>query len=149
MQEAIQDIIKKLYSASEEETENLKQQLISLVDTHGKANVVSFLETAKRSELLAVQWEIDEVLDVLNPPKEESEEEIDDPSTRKLRMSELTLRYNDPRGVRLFESKVDTRWVIMQIDPRTGGLMQQELDEAQAKGICQQLAREPYWVSTP
>ena len=69
MEQIIQDIILKLYSASEEECEKLKEDLISLAKQYGKANVVSFLETKKRSELLTVQWEIDEVLEVLNPPK--------------------------------------------------------------------------------
>lgn len=150
MTEIIQTIIKKLYNASEEELDRLKQNLIALVDEYGKANVVSYLETAKRSELLSVQWEIDEVLEILNPPKEEIEEEDeDDPSNRDLRMSELELCYADPRGLRLYQSKVDARWVVMQMDPRTGGMVKQEIQGDQAERIKQQLAGSPYWVKNP
>ena len=148
MEDIIQEIIKQLYSASEEECEALKEKLISLADTYGKSNVVSCLETKKRSELLSVQWEIDEVLEILNPPKK-VEEEIDDPSTRRLRGSELELRYADPQGIRLFSSKVDSRWVISRMDPRTGGAMQQEINEAQAEQIIVQLAGSPYWIKPP
>ena len=146
MEEIIQGIIKRLYNTSEEETEELKKQLISMVDEYGKSNVVSYLEIAKRKELLRVQWEIDEVLEEINPPQKVEEEE-DDPSTRRLRGSELVLRYSDPRGLRLFSSKVDDRWVVMQVDPRTGGMMQQEIDGQKAAQIQQQLAASPYWVN--
>jgi len=148
VEQIIQGIIKALYNASEEETEDLKNQLIAMVDEYGKSNVVSYLEIAKRKELLTVQWEIDEVLEVINPPKQEEEKE-DDPSTRRLRGSELELRYADPRGLRLYSSKVDERWVIMQMDPRTGGMMQQEIDGQKAEQIQQQLASSPYWISAP
>ena len=148
MEQIIQDIIQKLYSASEEECEALKEKLISLAQTYGKANVVSCLETKKRAELLAVQWEIDEVLEILNPPKK-VEEEVDDPSTRRLRGSELELRYADPQGIRLFSSKVDSRWVVSQMDPRTGGVMQQEIDADQADQLVMRLAGSPYWIKPP
>ena len=148
MEEIIQSIIKRLYHTSEEETEELKKQLISMVDEYGKSNVVSYLEIAKRKELLRVQWEIDEVLEVINPPQKVEEKE-DDPSTRRLRGSELELRYADPRGLRLYSSKVDDRWVVMQMDPRTGGMMQQEIDSQKAAQIQQQLAASPYWINAP
>ena len=138
MEEIIQSIIKRLYHTSEEETEELNQ-LISMVEEYGKSNVVSYLEIAKRKELLRVQWEIDEVLEVINPPQIVEEKE-DDPSTRRLRGSGLKLRYADPRGLRLYSSKVDDRWVVMQMDPRTGGMMQQEIDSQKAAQIQQQLA---------
>jgi len=148
MEEKIQSIIKRLYNTSEEETEELKKQLISMVDEYGKSNVVSYLEIAKRKELLRVQWELEEVLEEINPPKKVEEKE-DDPSQRRLRGSELELRYADPRGLRLYSSKVDDRWVVMQMDPRTGGMMQNEIDGQKAAQIQQQLAASPYWITTP
>ena len=45
------------------------------------------------------------------------EEDEDDPSGRHLRMSESEHVYNDPGGIRLFKSKVDDRWMLMQLDP--------------------------------
>ena len=62
--------------------------------------------------------------------KDEVEEEEDDPTKRPLRESELQMMAQVPQqGLVLFKSKVDTRWVLMQIDPYTGQLMgKQELD---------------------
>ena len=148
MEEKIKAIIKKLYHVSKEEAEICKQELIDMVDEYGKSSVVSALEGNKKKELLKVQWQLEEVLEIINPPKKVDVEE-DDPSTRRLRMSEIELRYADPRGLRLYSSKVDTRWVIMRMDPQTGGMMQQEIDGEKATQIQQQLAGSPYWVNAP
>jgi hypothetical protein len=148
VEKKIKAIINKLYHASKEEAEECKQKLIAMVDEYGKASVVSALEGSKKKELLKVQWQLEEVLEIINPPKVVEEEE-DNPSERKLRMSEMELRYADPRGLRLYSSKVDTRWVIMRMDPQTGGMMQQEVDGEKATQIQQQLADSPYWVNSP
>ena len=43
---------------------------------------------------------------------------------KTLRESELQMMAQVPQqGLVLFKSKVDTRWVLMQIDPYTGQLM--------------------------
>jgi hypothetical protein len=148
VEEKIKAIINKLYHASKEEAELCKHELIAMVDEYGKASVVSALEGSKKKELLKVQWQLEEVLEIINPPKEVEVEE-DDPSSRRLRMSEIELKYADPRGLRLYSSKVDTRWVIMRMDPQTGGMMQQEIDGEKAIQIQQQLAGSPYWVNGP
>ena len=148
MEEIIKKIVQKFYHASKEEADELKQQLISLAEEQGKKSVVSVLESCKKKELLKVQWQIEDVLEILDPPKK-VEEVIDDPSTRRLRMSEIELRYADPRGLRLYSSKVDDRWVIMRMDPQTGGMMQQEIDGEKASMLLQQLAGSPYWVNPP
>ncbi|MAA77949.1 MAG: hypothetical protein CL916_01715 [Deltaproteobacteria bacterium] len=148
MEQRIKSIIQQFYRASNEKSEELKNELISMVDDYGKSSVISALESGKKKELLRVQWKIEEVLDIINPPKIEEEEE-DDPSSRRLRMSELELRYADPRGLRLYSSKVDSRWVMMRMDPQTGGMVQQEIDGSQAQQIQQQLAGSPYWINTP
>ena len=148
MEQRIKSIIQQFYRASDEEAEELKNELVSMVEKYGKSSVVSALESGKKKELLRVQWKIEEVLEIINPPKKVEEVE-DDPSSRRLRMSELELRYADPRGLRLYSSKVDSRWVMMRMDPQTGGMMQQEIDGSQAQQIQQQLAGSPYWVNTP
>tara|TARA_B100000683_G_C12383888_1_gene512508 strand:- start:236 stop:748 length:513 start_codon:yes stop_codon:yes gene_type:complete len=146
MEQKIKSIIQQFYRASEEESEELKNELISMVNKYGKSSVVSALESGKKKELLRVQWKIEEVLEIINPPKKVEEVE-DDPSSRRLRMSEIELRYADPRGLRLYSSKVDSRWVMMRMDPQTGGMMQQEIDGSQAQQIQQQLAGSPYWLN--
>ena len=146
MEDKIKAIINKFYHASKEEAEACKKELIAMVDEYGKASVVSALEGSKKKELLKVQWQLEEVLEIINPPKMIEAEE-DDPSERRLRMSEIELRYADPRGLRLYSSKIDTRWVIMRMDPQTGGMMQQEIDADKAAEVQQQLAGSPYWVN--
>lgn len=148
MEEKIKSIILQFYRASSEEAEKLKSEIIAMVDQYGKSSVVSVLESGKKKEHLRVQWKIEEILETINPPKQIDEEE-DDPSTRRLRMSEIELRYADPRGLRLYSSKIDDRWVIMRMDPQTGGMVQQEIAGDQATQIQQQLAGSPYWVNTP
>ena len=148
MEETIKKIVQGFYHASKEEAAELKNQLIALANEQGKKSVVSILESCKKKELLKVQWQIEDVLDILNPPKK-AEEVVDDPSTRRLRMSEIELRYADPRGLRLYSSKVDERWVIMRMDPQTGGMMQQEIDGEKAFMLQQQLAGSPYWINPP
>ena len=79
-------------------------------------------------------------------PTEEEPEEVDDPTTRPLRSSEMELVYDDPRGVRLYRSTVDTRWVLYQVDPRSGMPMQQELQAEEAEHVKRQLYGSPYWL---
>ena len=84
-------------------------------------NFTVLLESVKRDEILTVQWEIQDVLEELIPPEDAEEEEEDDPTKRPLRESELQMMAQVPQqGLVLFKSKVDTRWVLMQIDPYTG-----------------------------
>jgi hypothetical protein len=145
--EIIQDLRKAI--GDDDACERLKKELIQLSEAHGRGNVVQFLESEKRTERLPVQWELEEVIEVLIPPKEAEEPIEDDPGERRLRASELLLVYSDPRGIRLLKSKVDDRWVLMQMDPRTGGMMQQELTGAQGDELKMQLADSPYWVAEP
>ena len=152
MEERGQQIISDLRKAVGDDNacERLKEELISLSEAHGRNNVVQFLESAKRTERLPVQWELEEVIEMLIPPKKVvAQEDEDDPSQRRLRASELLLVYSDPRGIRLLKSKVDDRWVLMQMDPRTGGMMQQELTGQQGDELKLQLADSPYWVAQP
>ena len=90
----------------------------------GLHTIYNMLESIKRSEVLVVQWEIQDILEELIPPDAPEEEEEDDPTKRPLRESEIQMVAQGPQqGLVLFKSKVDTRWVLMQIDPYTGQLM--------------------------
>ena len=73
---ALIDIIR----LDDEALESAKEKLVQLADTENKSDLVSIIETQKRREILLVQWELEEVLNILNPPKEEAAEEVDDPS---------------------------------------------------------------------
>ena len=108
--------------------------------------------TCKQSPLLdakgklPVQWEIEEVIDILDPPKEKEIEE-DDPSQRQLRSSEITPIYQDPRGLSIFASKVDGRWVVMQMDPRSEECIAKRYQRI-VLHKSKQHSISPYWLLT-
>ena len=148
-------MIEQLREATDEQCEQIKAQIIAIAGEYGPSNTISLLESKKYEERLPVQWELDEVIEALEPTKKKGKkdnEDEDDPSNRRLRSSELELYYNDPhRGIRLFKSKVDERWVLMQMDPRTGGMLQNELQAKDAHPIIQQLQMmgAPFWIKQP
>ena len=141
MEEKILALIVGLRSDDDEQVEEAKNGLLSLAESAGKRAIFNRLESLKRSEVLTVQWEIEEVMEILIPPKEEKkEEETDDPSKRQLRLSELDLVAQHPQaGVALYKSKVDARWVFMQRDQYTGQMMRQDITAEQGEALLQRL----------
>ncbi|MFT4976005.1 MAG: hypothetical protein ACI8S6_001900 [Myxococcota bacterium] len=130
--------------------EEIKAEMVAFAEQTSKSDVREYLETAIKEELLEVQWELEEVIETLQPPKQqtepEPEPEVDDPATRALRPSEIELVYNDPRGIRLYKSKIDDRWVVSQIDPRINQPVTYELPGSEAENIKAQLEGSPYWL---
>ena len=140
MEEKIQEYILIFRSEDDDEIEVAKEELLRLAETIGKNTLYNYLETAKKTELLPVQWEIEDVMDALVPPKEDKQEDEDDPTQRELRQSELELVAQTPQGIFLYKSKVDTRWVVMQINPYTGQLMgRRELPKEEGEKIFVQI----------
>ena len=145
MEEQYKTLISELKTASVNRQDAICEELLAIGQSD-PATAASLLTELVKFERLSIQWLIEEVVEQLVPPSEESEEEVDDPSTRPLRSSELELVYDDPRGIRLYRSKVDDRWMLIQIDPQSGMPMQQELQAEQATPILRQLAGSPYWL---
>ena len=145
LESTVQSLIEEIRSDDDERIEGAKQQLLNLAQTSGLHTIYNMLESIKRSEVLVVQWEIQDILEELIPPDAPEDEEEDDPTKRPLRESELQMVAQVPQqGLVLFKSKVDTRWVLMQIDPYTGQLMgKQELDNARGEEIYKQMNQAP------
>lgn len=142
----VHTLILEIRTDEDDRIENAKNKLLELAQQVGVRTLHSHLESIKRKEILTVQWEIEDVLEELIPPtKPEPEEEEDDPTKRPLRESELQMMAQVPQqGLVLFKSKVDTRWVLMQIDPYTGQLMgKQELDNEKGEQIFNQMNQSP------
>ena len=144
LEQYVNDMLIELRSDDDDRIETAKEQLLQLAPTVGIRTLHSHLESVKRSEMLVVQWEIQDVLETLIPPVVEEEKE-DDPTKRELRESELQMMAQVPQqGLVLFKSKVDTRWVLMQIDPYTGQLMgKQELDQTKGEDIYKKMNQNP------
>ncbi|MEC8276684.1 MAG: hypothetical protein VXZ96_20490 [Myxococcota bacterium] len=144
MEETFKTYIEELKGASISRQDEICEALLSI----GKENpseAADLLRGLTKFEHLNIQWLVEEVIEQLAPTEDEPEE-VDDPTTRPLRSSELELVYDDPRGVRLYRSTVDTRWVLYQVDPRSGMPMQQELQSEEAEHVKRQLYGSPYWL---
>lgn len=140
MEKKILEYIIIFRSEDDDKIEKAKEELLNLATAIGKNTLYDYLESAKKTELLPVQWEIEDVMDCLVPPKEDITDEEDDPSKRELRQSELDLVAQTPQGIFLYKSKVDTRWVVMQINPYTGQLMgRKEVPNEEGEKIFVQL----------
>lgn len=151
--EAVDALISRLRGTDDDdEREEIKSSIVALSDGIGRSLLREHIENALKNELLEVQWELEDVIEALSPPKQDAPEAEtepepeDDPTQRPLRPSELDLVYNDPRGLRLFKSTVDTRWVVSQIDPRVGQPVSYEIPDEDVARIKQQLAGSPYWL---
>ena len=145
LEQRIFELILDIRTDDDEKIEAAKAQMIKLAGDVGVIKLHGYLDAVKRDEILTVQWEIQDVLEELIPPKEDVPEEEDDPTKRPLRESELQMMAQVPQqGLVLFKSKVDTRWVLMQIDPYTGQLMgKQELDNEKGEQIYSQMNQSP------
>jgi len=145
LEHRIHTLIIEIRSDEDDRIEKAKATLLSMADEVGVRTLFSQLEAIKREEILTVQWEIQDVLEELIPPEAEVEEEDDDPTKRELRESELQMMAQVPQqGLVLFKSKVDTRWVLMQIDPYTGQLMgKQELTNEKGEDVYKQMNQNP------
>ena len=151
--EAVDALIARLRGTDDDdEREVIKSELVALGDSIGRNNLREYVENTLKQELLEVKWELEEVVEALSPPRqpepelEPEPEPVDDPTQRALRPSEIELVYNDPRGLRIYKSKVDDRWVVSQIDPRVGQPVTYEIPSTEAEQIKLQLAGSPYWL---
>jgi hypothetical protein len=125
------------------------------------------IEEAARREKLELQWKLDEMLEATAPPPpprpaepeappepEEPEGEDDDEQSvnrvvAPLRPEDLVPIYEDPRGLLIHRHRIDGRWILTQIDPRTGQPQSMELSDGQKKQVQDELASSPYWVEKP
>lgn len=151
--EAVDALIARLRTATLAQREEVKAQLRELASGKDGASVRDHLDSARRQELLEIQWEIEEVLEATTPKKAEAPKpaapppppEKEDPN-RPLTAKDLVLVYDDPRGLLLHRSKVGDRWFATQVDPRSGQPQTFELHPQEIGALKQQLAGSPYWV---
>ncbi|MSP56165.1 MAG: hypothetical protein EXR69_11265 [Myxococcales bacterium] len=153
--EEVDGLLSQLRAASPAQREPVKQALIVLAGGSNGARVREHLESRKRGELLEVQWEIEEVIDATAPKAaappppavvEAPVPEVPDPN-KPLTSKDLTLIYDDPRGLVLHKTKAGPeRWFATQFDQRSGQPQTFELVAAEVAQLKQQLAGSPHWV---
>ena len=116
------------------------------------SEVRGYLESALKSELLEVRWELEEILEILAPKKVEPPPKAPEPApeppppAREIAPDDLVTVYDDPRGLMLHRTQAGDHWFATQADPRTGRPVTFEIPPDQLQAVQQQLAGSPYWV---
>lgn len=152
--EEVDKLVDALRKASYTGREPIKQELLAIARGPNGAAVREHLEQVKRGELLEVQWEIEEVIEATAPKKAEPPKQPEPPPApeappdpnRPLTAKDLTVVYDDPRGLLLHKSKVGDRWFATQFDQRSGQPQTFELHPQEIAQLKAQLAGSPYWV---
>ena len=147
--QAIEALVEQLKAADWKERDALKDALVAQVRTGDLTSAVNWLTEARKGLALELRWEIDEVLERLEPepePEPEPDAEEEAPKDGQLSAADLVLVYDDPRGLALHKSKVGERWFATQVDPRTRQPQTFELHAQEIGQLKQQLAGSPYWV---
>lgn len=153
--ERAEQIIRAMREADDDDRETLKEDLLALCNGPDGAAVRAWLEQAAKGEILEVRWEIEEVLDTVNPrpvaqkppppppePEPEPEPEVE---PRQLKASDLNLVYQDPQGTAVHRTKRGDRWFVSQPDPYTGRFQTFEVPSHQVDALKAELAGSPYW----
>ena len=149
---AVEAIITRLSEAHWSERDAIREELLSMVkDNDVQVEVQDYLERRRKELPLEVRWEIDEVLETLIPEPEQTPEveETEEPPPEpegQLSMSDLTMVYDDPRGLVLYRTKTGDRWLASQANPNTGQPQMFELSSDEVGKLKEQLAGSPYWV---
>lgn len=150
--EALDALIARLKESDWKSRDAVKAELLAVASAEpDRAGVEEHLAEAKKSLALELRWEIDEVVEDLQPPPEpEPEEEPEEeapPDDGRLKASDLQLLYDDPRGIRVHKTKKGPdRWFLTQMDPYTGQPRMMELHPQEIEQLKQELAGSPYWV---
>lgn len=152
-QAQVDALLARLGSVGWKERESVKEELATLVaGIEERTAVVEHLENAMKQLSLEARWEVEEILEALAPPPApEPEEEDEAPEEEpgepgQLRMSDLDLVYDDPRGLMLYKHKTHDRWFAVQPDPATGQPRMFELHPSEIEQLRVQLKGSPYWV---
>ena len=145
-------LIAQLQKVGWAEREAVKDAILTLATAHNSERVRYHLDQARKPLSLELRWEIDEVLEAIQPPPAPPppaaapEPEPEAPADGKLRMSDLREIYSDPRGTVIYTDKTGKRWVMQQIHPQTGQPVMMELNPAEIEQLRAQLRGNPYVI---
>ncbi|MEQ1572094.1 MAG: hypothetical protein ABMA64_41080 [Myxococcota bacterium] len=148
--EVLDGLVARLASASWKERDPIKAELEEAAAAFpDRKGVLDHLDALKRGlQELEVRWEVDEVIEKLTPPPAPAAEEPKPPEDKNkpLSAADLSLMYDDPRGLLLHKTKVGDRWFATQRDPRSGQPQTFELRAEEVQQLKTQLAGSPYWL---
>ena len=149
---ALDALVAQLRKVPWAEREGVTDQLLAAAREHNSDTVRQHLDGLRKGLPLELRWEIEEVLEALQPPPTpppappEPEPEPP-PADGRVRMSDLREVYADPRGTVIYvDKKTSKRWFLSQIHPQTGQPMMMELGPAEVEQVKLQLRGSPYWI---
>ena len=151
----IESLIAELQGANAERKAAIYGALEQWCVSDAAQEARSAIEKGARSQILTIQWELEEILERTAPepitPPEEPEEEADatpeaepEGNPEGLSASDVEMVYEDPRGLILHRTKTGDRWLATQMDPRTGQPQTFELHPQEIDQLKVQLAHSPY-----
>jgi len=145
-------VIARLRQVGWKERDAVKEELLAVAQAAAdRLSAREHLEGVLKSLSLELRWEVEEVIELLKPPPAPAPEEpapVEEPKAdpRQIKMSDLNVVYDDPRGLVLYKHKTLDRWFAVQPDPRTGQPQMFELSPAEVKQVQTQLKGSPYWI---
>lgn len=149
-QEALDAILARLKQVGWKEREAVKEELLAAASAASDRTLVrEHLEAQLKGLSLELRWEVEEVIEAIKPPPtpiEEPEPEPEPAEAGQLKMSDLQVVYDDPRGLMVYKHKTHDRWFAVQPDPRTGQPQMFELHATEVTQLKAQLKGSPYWV---
>lgn len=146
---ALDALVEQLRKVPYAEREAIKDRILETARAHNSDTVRQHLEGLRKGLNLELRWEIDEVLEALQPPPTPPPappEPEPAPQDGRVRMSDLREVYADPRGTIIYIDKTGKRWFLSQIHPQTGQPMMMELNPAEVEQVKLQLRGSPYWI---
>ena len=155
--EKIAALVGEIQGASSERKKAILVELEELCRSADADEARSAVEKNARSQILTIQWELEEILERTAPPPVEpppvvEEESNESPEAEEssqpgaINPSDVEMVYEDPRGLILHRTKTGDRWLATQMDPRTGQPQTFELHPQEIEQLKVQLANSPYWV---
>ena len=153
----IESLIAELQGASADRKAEVYGALEQWCVSDNAQEARSAIEKYARSQILTIQWELEEILERTAPepvaaPEEPEAEEPETPepeegdTSQGLSAADVEMVYEDPRGLILHRTKTGDRWLATQMDPRTGQPQTFELHPQEIDQLKVQLAQSPYWV---
>jgi hypothetical protein len=157
--DVVESLIAKLRQCSDVDRADILAKLTTLAGGKNGASARGTMSHAARSEVLEIQWDIEEIVEETTPApppstepeieiEAEAEAESEKPPEPPQNPDEPVLVYDDPRGLRLYKTPDGSRWFALQLDPTTGQPRQMELQVDQVTDLKSQLLGSPYWVTS-
>jgi len=145
--ELIEERVRALSKATPEEKTAILSELKQLCMGENGDTAIDKIERTARSQILTVQWDLEELIELVRPPAPPPAEEPEEESEDEDEDSDMRMVYNDPRGLVLHCNQDGSRWLATQMDPRTRMPQTFELQQEEISRIKMQLAGSPHWTA--